>query len=141
MRPLTDDRPDSELDPPSPTPGRCFDLGAACARALTASPYRVALIASSSWSHAFLTRKHYYLYPDLEADCALFEALVRGDYDVWRNRPLAAVEDSGQYEMLNWFCLAGAMAELGRKPATATMIDTYIMVSSKVIATFPPNGH
>ena len=39
--------------------------------------------------------------------------------------------------MLNWFCLAGAMAELNRKPATATLIDTYVMVSSKVIATFP----
>jgi hypothetical protein len=30
------------------------------------------------------------------------------------------------------------MAELGRKPATAVLVDTYVMVSSKVIATFPP---
>jgi hypothetical protein len=138
MRSLADTRPDEELDPPSPSPARCFDLGAACARALSASPYRVALIASASWSHAFLTRKHHYLYPDLEADRKLFDALVRGDYQYWRDMPLQAVEDSGEHEMLNWFCLAGAMAELGRKPATAVLVDTYVMVSSKVIATFPP---
>lgn len=138
MRSLGDPWTDDVLDPPSPTPARCFDLGAACARVLAASPWRVALIASASWSHAFLTPKHHYLYPDLEADRALFNAMVDGDYGTWRNRPLAAVEDSGQHEMLNWFCLAGAMAELGRKPATATLIDTYVMVSSKVVATFPP---
>ena len=46
---LTDD----QLDPPSPMPWRCYDLGAACARALAQSPWRVACLASSSWSHAF----------------------------------------------------------------------------------------
>src|SRR5690349_7568211 len=80
MRSLADPWTDDVLDPPSPTPGRCFDLGAACARVLAASPWRVALIASASWSHAFLTRKHHYLYPDLEADRELFKAMVDGDY-------------------------------------------------------------
>lgn len=140
MRALTDTSTDEELDPPAPSPKRCFDLGAACARALQDSPYRVALIASSSWSHAFLTRKHYNMYPDLEADQALFDALVKGDYAYWRNMPLKSVEDSGEHEMLNWFCLAGAMAELGRKPAMATLVDTYVMVSTKVVATFPPDA-
>jgi len=48
----------ADYDPPSPSPARCFDLGAACARVLRKSPWRVALVASSSWSHAFMTRKH-----------------------------------------------------------------------------------
>ena len=39
---------DDELDPPSPAPWRCFDLGAACARVVEKSRWRVALIASSS---------------------------------------------------------------------------------------------
>jgi len=60
-----------DLDPPSPSPARCFDLGGASARVLSASPWRVALIASSSWSHAFLTPKHHLLYPDVEADRAM----------------------------------------------------------------------
>ena len=38
---------DAELDPPAPTPRRLFDLGAATARILARSPWRVALLASS----------------------------------------------------------------------------------------------
>jgi hypothetical protein len=127
-----------ELDPPSPSPRRCFDLGAACARVLAASPWRVALVASSSWSHAFLTRKHCYLYPDHEADRLLHAALRDGDYDVWRRYPLARVEESGQHEMLNWFCLAGAMAELGRRPDHTAYFESYTMNSNKTFATFRP---
>jgi hypothetical protein len=128
----------AELDPPSPSPGRCFELGAATARTLADSPWRVALIASSSWSHAFLTRKHWYLYPDHEADRSMFEALRDGDYEVWRTRSLQQVEDSGQQEMLNWHCLVGAMDALGRTPDSITMTETYIMNSNKVVATFLP---
>jgi hypothetical protein len=32
-----------------------MDVGAAIAEVLAASPYRVALVASSSWSHCFLS--------------------------------------------------------------------------------------
>ena len=51
----------ADLDPPAPTPWRLFDLGAATARILADSPYRVALLASSGWSHAFLLAKNYFL--------------------------------------------------------------------------------
>lgn len=129
---------EADMDPPSPSPARCFDLGAACARTLAQSPWRVALIASSSWSHAFLTRKHWYVYPDTAADRKLFQSLKAADYAAWRATPLAQVEDSGQQEMLNWFCLAGAMAELGRAPDSAVFIESSIMNSNKVIATFCP---
>jgi len=128
----------AELDPPSPAPWRCFDLGAACARVLARSPWKVALIASSSWSHAFLTAKHHYLYPDIEADRALYEALLAGDYDTWRQTPLAAIEASGQQEILNWMCLVGAMAELGRWAQETGFIQTYIFNSSKCFAFFKP---
>jgi hypothetical protein len=128
---------EDELDPPSPAPWRCFDLGRATARVLAKSPWRVALVASSSWSHAFLTYKHHLLYPDVPADRALYEALRAGDYQTWRQTPLAAIEDSGQQEMLNWMCLAGAMAELGRRPTDCTFIESWIFNSNKVFATFP----
>ena len=39
------------------------------------SPYRVALLASSGWSHAFLTAKNNFLYPDTPADRRMYEAL------------------------------------------------------------------
>jgi hypothetical protein len=128
---------EEQLDPPSPAPWRCFDLGRATARAAARSPWRVALIASSSWSHAFLTYKHHLLYPDVPGDRALYEALRAGDYQTWRQTPLAQIEDSGQQEMLNWMCLAGAMAELQRTPAECTFIESWIFNSNKVFATFP----
>ena len=108
------------------------------ARALAKSPWRVALIASSSWSHAFLTEKSHHLHPDMEADRALYEALRRGDYSRWRDTPLAAVEESGQHEMLNWFALVGAMAELGRKPDETVLIETWVLNSNKCFAIFRP---
>jgi hypothetical protein len=126
-----------QLDPPSPSPARCFDLGRACARVLAASPWRVALVASSSWSHAFLTPKHHLLYPDVDADRVMYERLRAGEYEAWRQTPLAAIEDSGQQEMLNWMCLVGAMAELGRRPTECDLIESYIFNSSKCFALFP----
>jgi hypothetical protein len=129
---------ESQLDPPAPTPRRLFELGAATARIFKRSPWRVALLASSGWSHAFLTAKNHFLYPDTPADRVLFEALCAGNYDAWRDYPAGAVEESGQQEILNWMCLAGALAELGRKPAHAEFIDTWIFNSSKCFLAAPP---
>ena len=131
---LTDD----DLDPPAPTPRRLFDLGAATARLLAQSPYRVVLLSSSGWSHAFLTRKNHYLYPDTASDRHLYEALRSGDYATWRNYPAAAIEDAGQQEVLNWMCLAGALDQLGRRAETTAFVDTWIFNSSKVFLISPP---
>ncbi len=129
---------DAELDPPSPSPKRCMEAGAAVARAMRESPWRTALIASSSWSHAFLTDKNHQLYPDIEADRQLYEALKRGDYETWRATPLASIETSGQQEMLNWFMLAGAMEELGRKADECEFMESWIFNSNKCFAVFKP---
>src|SRR6202042_3276587 len=84
----------SDLDPPAPTPWRLFDLGAETARILAESPYRVALLASSGWSHAFLTAKNHYLFPDTPSDRRMYDHLRAGDYDSWRSYSGQAVEDS-----------------------------------------------
>lgn len=125
-----------DLDPPSPSPQRCMDLGAAIARFFAASELRVALVASSSWSHAFLTDKTWRIYPDIDADRRLFEALRDGDYGTWRKVTTDDVVDSGQQEMLNWFCLAGAMEELDRRPSQCEFIETHVFNSNKCFATF-----
>jgi hypothetical protein len=138
VRSLSEMPAEEDLDPPSPAPWRCFDLGAAAARVLAESPYRVALIASSSWSHAFLTPKNHLLYPDVPADRALYDALRDADYATWRERPLAAIEDSGQQEVLNWVCLMGAMRELGRRPTEADFVESWIFNSNKCFAVFAP---
>ena len=128
----------TEDDPPGPSPKRCMEVGAATVRALKDSPWRVALIASSSWSHAFLTRKNNLLYPDIESDRARFEELKDGDYDAWRRLSTAQIEEAGQQEMLNWMCLAGAMDELDRKPEILDYIETYVFNSQKCLALFKP---
>jgi len=130
--------PEAALDPPSPSPKRCMEVGAATARVMRNSPWRTALIASSSWSHAFLTDKNHQLYPDIESDRRLYEALRVGDYEAWRKTPLASIEASGQQEMLNWYMLAGAMEELGRKPDQCDFIETWSFNSNKCFAVFKP---
>ena len=121
-------------DPPGPSPKRCMELGAAAARALQDSPWRVALIASSSWSHAFLTEKNWWLHCDVDSDRERFEEFKAGDYEAWRGLTTAQVEDAGQQEMLNWMCLAGALSELQRKPEIVEFQQTYVHNSSKCLA-------
>jgi len=131
----------SDLDPPAPQPWRCFQVGGAIARALQASPWRVAVIASSSWSHSFLVQKHSLMFPDVEADMRYYEALKNGDWELWRNTTLEEVEDRGHHELLNWFCLAGAMHELGhKKPDESAFLESWITNSDKVFAVFRPKG-
>jgi hypothetical protein len=120
--------------PPSPSPRRCFDLGRAVADAIKESPYRAAVIGSSSWSHAFLTKKHHGLYPDIEADRTRLEQLRKGQQSEWRNLTLDQLVDAGQHEFLNWVCLAGAMAD--RKPEVLAYAETWVLNSDKTTALF-----
>jgi hypothetical protein len=92
------------LDPPSPNPARCMEVGATAARVMAQSPWRTAIVASSSWSHSFLTEKNHQLWPDVAADRRLYEALEQGDYASWHCYTTDQIEDSGQHEVLNWFC-------------------------------------
>lgn len=124
------------LDPPGPTPSRCYQLGAALARALHDGPHRVAMVASSSWSHAFLVDDSWHLRPDTASDRALYEALSRGDYEAWLATSADDVVRSGQQEMLLWFCLVGAMAELGHRPTWTTFVETEVLNSNKCFAVF-----
>ena len=124
-----------EFDPPSSPPWRFMQVGAAVVRAFKESDLRVALISSASWSHAFMVDKTYRMQPDIESDRVLYQALLNGDYDVWRNRTLDDMDASGQQELLNWCTLVGAMEELGRSsPDWSTMVDSYAFNSPKVFA-------
>ena len=120
-------------DPPGPSPKRCMELGAAAARAMQESPWRVALIASSSWSHAFLTEKNWWLHCDVDSDRERFEEFKAGNYEAWRGLSTADIEDAGQQEMLNWMCLAGVLSELQRTPEIVEFQQTYVHNSSKCL--------
>jgi len=127
-----------EFDPPSPSPRRCFELGQAIARIVRESPWRAVIVGSSSWSHAFLTAKNSWVYPDVETDRKRYAELRAGNYLAWRDLQLAEIEDAGQNELLNWLPLAGAMYETGQKPSYCEFIESYLMNSCKCVAIFPP---
>jgi hypothetical protein len=111
-------------------------MGAAVARSVRDHGERVALIASSSWSHAFLNDKDWHLRPDTEADRRLYAAMVAGDLGTWRSTTTREVVAAGQHEMLNWFCLLGAMAELGLDLEWSTFVETEIFNSDKAFAVY-----
>lgn len=131
-------RMDSEVDfdPPSPSPERFMNLGAATAQVLRDSPYRVALLASSSWSHAFLVDSTWRLRPDSPQDRSLYTAMLDRDYDRWRSTSLKQVEDAGQQEVLNWWALLGAMEALDARLEWSQFVETHIFNSNKVFAIF-----
>ncbi len=134
------DRDLAELDPPGPSPQRCMTLGAALADICRESPWKVALVASSGWSHAFLTKKHNLLYPDVDQDRRLYEALAAGDFDFWRSVTTPEVEDSGDQEALNWWVLMGAMEALGLKtPDYRGYLESYVFNSNKCFAVWKPS--
>ena len=125
-----------EPDPPAPSPKRCFEMGAATARALKESPWRAVVMASTSWSHGFLTEKNHWMYPDLESDRVMLDHLRTGNYAAWRDTPLAQMEDAGQHEVLNWTCLAGAMHELDYKAEIVDWVETMTFNAPKCLAVF-----
>jgi hypothetical protein len=135
---LTGEADPNLVDPPGPNPRRCFDMGAAIARLLADSPWRVALIASSSWSHAFLTPKNHYLHPDVAGDRARFDELASGKVSRWRELTTPEIEDAGQQEFLNWVTLGGAMSELKRDPEIIDYVESYIFNSDKCFAVWRP---
>ena len=64
--------------------------------------------------------------------------MQEGDYDTWRRYTTAEIEDVGHHELLNWFCLLGAMEALGRTPDKTKFIETYAFVSCVVFAYYHP---
>jgi hypothetical protein len=128
---------DRPPDPPAPRPDRCMDLGAAIAEVMLRSPWRTVLMASSSWSHAFLTDHTWRLRPDHERDRLLYDAMVGGSFATWRAQRTDDLVEGGQQETLNWFCLMGAMERAGLPPEWSTLVPTDVFNSNKVFAVFP----
>jgi hypothetical protein len=100
------------------------------------SPWRAVVIGSSSWSHASLTTKNYYLWPDVETDRQRFAELKSGEHRKWRSLDAELIRDAGQHEFLNWICLAGAMDD--RKAEILAWAECYIFNSSKCVCLFRP---
>jgi hypothetical protein len=68
---------------------------------------------------------------------ALYDALETGDYAKWHAYKTDQIEESGQHEVLNWFCLLGAMEALGCKPDKAVFLENRAFVSPGGLRALP----
>jgi Catalytic LigB subunit of aromatic ring-opening dioxygenase len=125
----------NEFGPPGPTAASCYQLGRLVNDILQEQPGKYVIMASSGWSHAFLTAKHYWLWPDLETDSQRVNDLRDGHQEKWAKLSNAEIHDCGEQEFKNWICLAGAMQ--GRQAEVVDYLDTYIFNSDKCFAVFP----
>ena len=91
--------------PNQPTPARCYAVGQSIAAAVTSLPadLRVGIIASGGMSH-FLV--------DEDLDQQVFQALRAGDRAALVGIPASKL-NSGNSELRNWICVAGALEGLG----------------------------
>jgi hypothetical protein len=121
--------------PPGPVPFRCYDMGKRVAEILQTSPYRSVIIGSSSWSHASLTTKNHYMWPDVESDRARLGELKNGEGYRWRDLTADQLKDAGQHEFRNWICFAGAMDGRG-KPDYVAWAEAYTNNSCKAVVIY-----
>jgi len=84
-------------------------------------------VASSGWSHAFLTEKTHFLYPDTPSDVFSMTPCRAGDYGFWRDYPAAAmrIAAAGGLEL----DVPGRRpAGIGAQATETEFIDTWIFI-------------
>ena len=118
--------------PPRPTARRCYDLGRSIRRFLDGRTERVAIVASSSWSHHFLAHKFNLRRFDEEFDRRNLELLRRGEGSKLAELTPEEIQESGDHEFLNWIITLGVV---GDRPAEIVdVLDSQSQVSFKVFA-------
>ena len=90
--------------PNQPTPGRCWDFGAALGRAIASWPedLRVAVVASGGLSHFVI---------DEALDRRVLEGVEKGSREILSSLPMEKL-DSGNSEIRNWIAASACMSHL-----------------------------
>ena len=130
---------EARFDPISPTAKRCFDLGMKTAQILKGKPLARRVDRLVELVTRVPDREDRVNSSDMEADRRYFEHLKAGRYREFRDMALSDIEASGQQEVLNWCCLAGALDALKAKsPDYIDFVESYIFNSNKVMLAYPP---
>ena len=127
-----------EFAPPAPSPATCVRLGKEIRAILEEMPGKYVVMASSGWSHGFLTEKHHWLWPDIEADREHFEDMRDGGFGKWAQLTNDQITEAGQQEFMNWICLSGAIE--GYKVEIIDYMENYIFNSNKCFAVMRPEN-
>ena len=93
---------------------------------------RVAIVASSSWSHSFLAHKYQCREIDIEADNRNLEFVRSGQGSKLAELTPEEIQDSGDHEILNWIIALGI---LGDTPADIVDVrDSHTQLAYRVAA-------
>jgi hypothetical protein len=119
-------------------PKEAFELGGQVARTFKESPWRVALVAGTGWSHANDSGWEFErLHQDVEADLRRFEEWRNNQFDRWgESFNFEDMEKHAQWELLMSIILAGAMTEIGAKVKYADLFARTILNSTWVTTIF-----
>ena len=98
--------------PPRPTAKRCYEVGQSIRRFLDTRAERVAIVASSSWSHSFLAHKHNCSAIDLETDRRYLDLVREGYGSQLAEVTPEELQDSGDHEILNWIIALGVLGDV-----------------------------
>jgi hypothetical protein len=86
-------------------------LGRGIRRFLDTRPERVAVVASSSWSHSFLAHKFQCRAIDIETDRRHLELVRRGEGSKLAELTPEEIQASGDHEILNWIIALGILGD------------------------------
>jgi len=98
--------------PPRPTARRCYEVGQAIRRFLDTRSERVAVVASSSWSHSFLAHKFDCSAIDLDTDRRYLELVREGKGSELAKLTPEELQNSGDHEILNWIIALGILGDV-----------------------------
>ena len=98
--------------PPRPTPKRCYQLGQGIRRFLDQRTEKVAVVASSSWSHSFLAHKFQCRSIDIDFDREHLEFVRQGKGSKLAELTPEEIQQSGDHEILNWIVALGILGDI-----------------------------
>ena len=118
--------------PPRPTPQRCYQLGQGIRKFLDTRSEKVAVVASSSWSHSFLAHRFQCRQIDVETDRRNLEWVRSGQGVKLSELTPEELQQSGDHEILNWIITLGI---IGDKPANIVdVLETQTQLAYRVTA-------
>jgi hypothetical protein len=124
--------------PPRPIPRRCYELGRGIRRFLDTRPERVAVVASSSWSHSFLAHRFQCCAIDLDTDRRYLELLQCGAGSQLAALTPEEIQASGDHELLNWIIVLGI---IGDTPAEIVDVrESHTQLAFRVAAIWEQAG-
>jgi hypothetical protein len=117
--------------PPRPTAKRSWEVGRSIRRFLDTRAERVAIVCSSSWSHAQLTYRYDRCAFDEESNRRTLEWLKEGNLSKTAERTPEDIYLSGDHEFLNWILGMGAIGD-GKPANIVEVLSEQSQISFKV---------